>query len=122
MDRAKILVIDDDPICTGVLLAILGDDYQVFSANSGSGALDLLSSIRPDLILLDITMPNINGYHVIKYLKNDLQTSHIPIVVISGLVEKSDQDFAINLGADDYLTKPILPNDIQAMLNKYIPS
>ncbi|QIR13426.1 response regulator [Shewanella aestuarii] len=120
MDKAKILVIDDDPICTGMLLAILGDDYQVLSANSGSGALDLLSSVKPNLILLDITMPNINGYQVIKHLKGDLRTSNIPVVVISSLVEKSDQDFAINLGADNYLTKPILPNDIQAILNKYL--
>ncbi|MCZ4339798.1 response regulator [Shewanella colwelliana] len=120
MDKAKILVIDDDPVCTGVLLAILGDDYEVASANSGSGAIEVLTAMRPNLILLDITMPNINGYQVIKHLKSDDSTATIPVIVISSLVEESDKEFALKLGADDYLTKPIQPNAIQAMLDQYL--
>ncbi len=120
MDKSKILIIDDDPVCTGVLLAILGDDYDVTTANSGSGGIDILSSQTPDLILLDITMPEVNGYQVLKFLQEDPSRIDIPVVVISTLVESSDRDFAIKLGADDYINKPIMPNVIQDKLEKYL--
>ncbi|MEZ9142018.1 MULTISPECIES: PleD family two-component system response regulator [unclassified Shewanella] len=120
MDKSKILVIDDDPVCTSMLLAILGDDYLVMTANSGDGAIELLSSVEPDLIFLDITMPDVNGYQVIKYVKKHSLNQQVPIVVVSSLIEESDQDFALKLGADDYLTKPILPNNVQKMVDKYL--
>ncbi|AQS37907.1 Response regulator receiver domain protein [Shewanella psychrophila] len=120
MERAKILIIDDDPVCTGVLLAILGDDYQITTANSGSGGIDILSSLTPDLIFLDITMPEVNGYQVLKYLKGDLSRSQIPVVVISTLVETSDRDFALKLGANDYINKPIMPDVIQNVVEQYL--
>ncbi|QFU24288.1 response regulator [Shewanella eurypsychrophilus] len=120
MERANILIIDDDPVCTGVLLAMLGDDYQVTTANSGSGGIELLSTLTPDLVLLDITMPEVNGYQVLKFLQADPSRVNIPVVVISTLVEVSDRDFALKLGADDYINKPIMPNVIQKMVEKYL--
>ena len=121
MERAKILIIDDDPVCTGVLLAMLGDDYQVTTANSGSGGIDILNSLIPDLILLDITMPEVNGYQVLKFLKADSSRANIPVVVISTLVDSSDRDFALKLGANDYVNKPIMPDVIQKMVDQYLP-
>ena len=121
MERAKILIIDDDPVCTGVLLAMLGDDYQVTTANSGSGGIDILNSMIPDLILLDITMPEVNGYQVLKFLKADSSRANIPVVVISTLVDSSDRDFALKLGANDYINKPIMPDVIQKMVDQYLP-
>lgn len=122
MERAKILVIDDDPICSGLLLAILGDDYQVISVNTGGGGIDAIDSLNPDLILLDITMPQVNGYQVIKHLKADSSKSAIPIIVISSLVESSDKEFALELGADDYITKPVMPTTVQSKIEKYLKS
>ncbi|MCE9677695.1 response regulator [Shewanella sp. AS1] len=119
MNRAKILVVDDDPVCTGVLLSLLGEDYEVISANSGSMALELLNTYTPELILLDITMPEVNGYQVLKQLKSE-QQSKIPIVVISNLSEDSDKNFALKLGADDYVAKPIMPAAIYELLDKYL--
>ncbi|MBE7215676.1 response regulator [Shewanella benthica] len=121
MERAKILIIDDDPVCTGVLLAMLGDDYHVTTANSGSGGIDILNSMIPDLILLDITMPEVNGYQVLKFLKADSSRANIPVVVISTLVDSSDRDFALKLGANDYVNKPIMPDVIQKMVDQYLP-
>ncbi|EDQ02158.1 response regulator [Shewanella benthica] len=121
MERAKILIIDDDPVCTGVLLAILGDDYQVTTANSGSGGIEILNSMIPDLILLDITMPEVNGYQVLRFLKADSSRANIPVVVISTLVDSSDRDFALKLGANDYVNKPIMPDVIQKMVDQYLP-
>ncbi len=120
MERATILIIDDDPVCTGVLLAILGDDYQVSTANSGSGGIDILQTISPDLVLLDITMPEVNGYQVLKFLKGDSVRAKIPVVVISTLVESSDREFALKLGADDYINKPVMPEAIQKVVDKYL--
>ncbi|WP_076410197.1 PleD family two-component system response regulator [Shewanella sp. UCD-KL12] len=120
MERATILIIDDDPVCTGVLLAILGDDYQVTTANSGSGGIDILKTISPDLVLLDITMPEVNGYQVLKFLKEDSSRTQIPVVVISTLVESSDREFALKLGADDYINKPVMPEAIQQVVDKYL--
>ena len=121
MERAKILIIDDDPVCTGVLLAMLGDDYHVSTANSGSGGIEILNSMIPDLILLDITMPEVNGYQVLKFLKTDSSRANIPVVVISTLVDSSDRDFALKLGANDYVNKPIMPDVIQKMVDQYLP-
>ncbi|MCL1143683.1 response regulator [Shewanella gaetbuli] len=120
MNSKQILVIDDDPVSTGILLAILGDEHRVVSANSGSAAIELLINMHPDLILLDINMPNINGYQVIKHLKGNPETADIPIVVISSLTEESDQEFGKRVGADSYLTKPISPSDIQCTIEKFL--
>ncbi|MBT1446369.1 response regulator [Shewanella sp. JM162201] len=122
MEKAKILVIDDDPVSISVLLSILGDQYEVTSANAGSVALELLSVLRPHLILLDITMPDVNGYQVLSALKSDAATASIPILVISSLTEPSDREFALKLGADDYLTKPIAPSTVFEMTCKYLGS
>ena len=120
MKRAKILIIDDDPVYTGLLLAILGDDYQVFTANSGEGGIDIIDSQIPDLILLDITMPKVNGYQVLKHLKNDPHHSSISVIVISGLVETSDKELALKLGANDYMTKPIMPSVLLDKVAEYL--
>ncbi|QYK05557.1 response regulator [Shewanella zhangzhouensis] len=120
MEKAKILVIDDDPVCIGVLLSLLAERYEVTAANSGTTALELLSVMRPNIVLLDITMPNINGYQVIRQLKSDTATADIPVIVISSLTEASDQEFAFKLGATDYLPKPIMPNAIYGLLDKYL--
>ncbi|ACA85126.1 MULTISPECIES: response regulator [Shewanella] len=120
MKRAKILIIDDDPVCTGLLLAVLGDDHQVFTANSGDGGIDIIDTQTPDLILLDITMPHVNGYQVLKHLKADPSKADIAVIVISSLVETSDKDFALKLGADDYMTKPVLPAVLQNKVEMFL--
>lgn len=122
MEKAKILIIDDDPVCTGILLAMLGDDYQLTTANSGCGGIEILNTLMPDLIFLDITMPEVNGYQVLKSLNEDPVTAKIPVVIISTLVEVSDREFALKLGADDYICKPIMPKLIQRMIEKYLES
>lgn len=120
METATILIIDDDPVCTGVLLSILGDDYHVTTANSGSGGIDIIDASIPSLVLLDITMPEVNGYQVIQHLKSDPRTADIPIVVISTLVEDVDRALALKLGANDYINKPVMPKEVQDKVYKYL--
>jgi putative two-component system response regulator len=78
MEKATILVVDDTPENIDILIGILGDDYKVKVAIDGPRALALVAKSRPDLILLDVMMPGMNGYEVCKLLKQDPLTSHIP--------------------------------------------
>lgn len=120
MATAKILIIEDDPICTGLLLAILGDGYQVTTANSGQVGLEVVNALQPHLIFLDISMPDVNGYQVMQQLKQDPGTAAIPIIVISALTESFDHDLALKMGANGYLNKPIQPQLIEATLSQYL--
>ncbi|GIU35314.1 response regulator [Shewanella schlegeliana] len=120
MENAKILVVDDDPICSSLLLSILGDDYQVTTVNSGADVIDIANIQRPNVIFLDIMMPGKNGYQVLKDLKQDPQTAKLPVIIVSALAEESDESLGLRLGADAYLGKPISPTEVFAILKKYL--
>jgi putative two-component system response regulator len=103
-----ILIVDDTPENLLVLSEILKPFYKVKVANSGTKALNLIASGDiPDLILLDIMMPEINGYEVCKKLKNDPLTRNIPIIFVTALSDCTDEAEGLGLGAVDYITKPI---------------
>ena len=120
MKRAKILVVDDDPICTGLLLAILGDTYQVTAVNTGLNAIELLDALPHDLILLDIIMPEMNGYQVLRHIKSEPVTLNTPIIMISSLVDKVDESLALKMGADDYIFKPVTPNILHEKIEHHL--
>ncbi|PKG58959.1 two-component system response regulator [Shewanella sp. GutDb-MelDb] len=120
MDKPKILIVDDDPICSSLLLSVLGDDYHVITINSGIHAIDLASNLQPNCIFLDIMMPEKNGYQVLKDLKSNNLTNLIPVIIISGLNEDSDEDLALRLGAQDYIFKPINPDDVYNKLKTHL--
>ncbi|MBQ4892174.1 response regulator [Shewanella sp. MMG014] len=120
MDKPTIVLVDDEPIYVSLVLALLDDDYQLVAANSGVGAIEVLSSMEPDLIIVDITMPHVNGYQVIKYIKENEKIENVPVLVISSLTHECDQQLALTIGADEYLCKPILPNKLLATIEKYV--
>ncbi|WP_168464145.1 PleD family two-component system response regulator [Wolbachia endosymbiont of Ctenocephalides felis wCfeT] len=105
---AKILVVDD--IASNVKLLevrLKAEYYTVIVAHDGEEVMDLVESQQPDIILLDIMMPKMNGFEVCKKLKSDPSTTHIPIVMVTALHDTHDRVQGINAGADDFLTKPI---------------
>ncbi|MCM1002204.1 PleD family two-component system response regulator [Wolbachia pipientis] len=105
---AKILVVDDVPSNVKLLEARLkAEYYTVIVAHDGKEAIDLVAKQQPDIILLDIMMPKINGFEVCKSLKSDPLTTHIPIIMVTALHDTHDRVQGINAGADDFLTKPI---------------
>ncbi|WP_028768784.1 response regulator [Shewanella fidelis] len=116
MEKVRILIVDDDPFCSSLLLSILGDDYQVTTVNSGLDVIDISTIQKPDCIFLDIMMPGKNGYQVLKDLKDNPLTTTIPVIIVSGLVEESDQNLGLRLGASGYIGKPINPAEVFKVL------
>lgn len=111
---ARILVVDDNPLNVKLLAAKLAKDYYaVLTAENGKIALQLAVEEQPDIILLDIMMPEIDGFEVCQRLKADPMTRHIPVVMVTALSDVSDRVRGLEAGADDFLTKPI--NDIALM-------
>jgi diguanylate cyclase (GGDEF)-like protein len=104
--KFKILIADDEKANLDVLIHILKDSYIVYPAKSGEAVLRKAADISPDLILLDIIMPDMNGYDVLQRLKSDDLTEHIPVMFISGLSNIEDEKRGLRLGAADYITKP----------------
>ncbi len=105
-----ILIVDDIRSNQEILVSLLGQDYQVKVAGNGYRALDIAQrSPRPDLILLDINMPDMNGYDVFKELKDNRLTSDIPVIFVTAATDSESEVHALQMGAVDYMTKPISP-------------
>jgi len=112
--RPTILVVDDTPENIDVLRGILGAEYTLKVANSGLLALKIAAAQPPDLILLDIMMPGMDGYEVCRQLKADPRTAAIPVIFITARAETEDEVQGLVLGAVDYLTKPVIPAIVRA--------
>jgi len=113
--KAKILVVDDDPDLTNLVKNILeAEDYEVCSVESGEEAIGELAKSRPDLIILDILLPGMDGYAICEMLKTRDQTSPIPIIILSIKSSVEDRIMGLNVGADDYITKPFDPGELTA--------
>ena len=104
MAQAKLLLIDDDPSLVNLLSDYLsGEDYQVIAANDGRAGLRLLYEERPDLVILDVTMPEMNGWDALKRLRD---LTDVPVVMLTALGNEPDVLRGFSLGADDYVAKP----------------
>ncbi|NEP61470.1 MAG: response regulator [Symploca sp. SIO2G7] len=111
--NADILIVDDTLSNLEVLTTVLTDQgYQVRSATNGKKALQATQVQQPDLILLDIMMPEMNGYQLCEHLKANPQTAEIPIIFISSLYELVDKEKAFDVGGADYITKPFLIEEL----------
>ncbi|NET88002.1 MAG: response regulator [Kamptonema sp. SIO1D9] len=118
LDKGSILLVDDQVENLQILSKLLKENgYQVRSANGGNIALRSLEKILPDLILLDILMPNLNGYEVCKILKKQAKTALIPVIFISALNEPIDKIKAFELGGSDYITKPFELQEVLARVS-----
>ena len=114
-ERFNILVVDDERFNLNILIGLLKSSYEMMVANTGQKALKAAhSSPPPDLILLDIMMPEMDGYEVCRQLKADAATRDIPVIFVTAMGEVSDETKGFELGAVDYITKPISPPIVQA--------
>lgn len=109
-NRTTILVVDDTPENLSLMSALLKDTYRIKVANNGEKALKyVLGDGKPDLILLDIMMPGLSGYDVIREIKNNPATRHIPVIFLTAMSTAEDEKKGLEMGAADYITKPISP-------------
>jgi diguanylate cyclase (GGDEF)-like protein len=116
----SILVVDDAPENVMLLSLILKDLGKVSSALSGREAIDKALENPPDLILLDIQMPELDGYDVIRALKEDPKTENVPVIFVTGLSDEGDEEKGLKLGAIDYITKPYKPAVVIARVRNHL--
>jgi CheY-like chemotaxis protein len=108
MPKSRILIADDNPQNVELLEVYLGqEDYEVATAVDGRDTLEKIARFRPDLILLDIMMPKLSGFEVCEIVKDDPATRDIMILVVTALNEPGDVERAVNVGCDDFISKPI---------------
>lgn len=118
--KHRVLCVDDTPENLDFLIGLLQPTYDVMVVPSGAHALAAVERIRPDVILLDIMMPEMDGYEVCQRLKADLTTKHIPIIFLTGKTQPVDEAKALRLGANDYISKPINPPLLLARVHAQI--
>lgn len=113
--RPLVLVADDDrDILQLVSFRLERADYEVVQANDGEEALRLVKELRPDLAVLDLMMPKLNGYEVIREIRRDEETKAIPVILLTARVQEADVARGFEAGADDYLKKPFSPQELRA--------
>jgi putative two-component system response regulator len=118
--RHTILVVDDSPDIITLMSRLLKDNYRTQIATSGEKALKLASSDEPDLILLDVVMPGMDGYEVCRRLKEDPKTMKIPIIFLTAKSDTEDEKKGFELGAVDYITKPVSAPIVLARIKTHI--
>jgi len=119
--KAKILIVDDEPFNVDVLLQELEElDYELITASDGKEALDKIKNQQPDLILLDLMMPVLDGFAVLSEIKMDNELRDIPVIIVSAASDSKSIVKGIKQGADDYVTKPINAEHLKSKLKDHL--
>jgi putative two-component system response regulator len=119
--KSKVLIVDDTPENIQILMHTLKDDYTLIAAVSGQKALQLAASDPvPDLILLDIMMPGLDGYQVCEKLKSDSKTKDIPLIFVTAMAEEENEQKGLDLGAVDYISKPFKPGLVKSRVRNHL--
>ncbi len=116
-----VLIVDDSPTEVHVLKTMLGKHgFQVSVANSGEEGVEKAMEILPDVIVMDIVMPGMNGFQATRKLSKETTTAHIPIIVVTTKDQDTDKMWALRQGAKDYLTKPVDETDLLSKINDFV--
>ena len=119
MSEKTVLVVDDTESNIDMLVEFLADDYDVSVAMDGESALEIANEDLPDLILLDIMMPDMDGYEVFEKLKADDKTKNIPVMFLTGATDDASKEKGMSMGAIDYIMKPIDQNLVQSKVKEF---
>lgn len=118
----KVLIIDDSPVDTLDLTGILSrNGYTVISANGAEMGVQVAREELPDLVLMDIVMPGLNGFQATRLLTQSAETRHIPIIMVSNKDQQADRVWGVRQGARGYVTKPVRERELIAMIESLIP-
>ncbi len=113
MERKRILVVDDEIYIVHILeFSLTMEGYTVLTASDGQEALKTIEAERPDLVVLDIMMPSLDGYQVCRKLRQDDQFQNLPVILLSAKGRPVDREAGLEAGADDYITKPFSPRKL----------
>jgi CheY-like chemotaxis protein len=112
MQKKRILVVDDEPNIRLLLIRMLSNDYTILEATDGQEAIDLAREVKPDLILMDLMMPRMDGYTACSVIKTDPTTRGIPVVMLTAVGFELNKQLAEKVGANGYITKPFALSDI----------
>jgi len=121
LSKKVLLAEDERNVILGVRTCLDAVGYQIEIVEDGDEALNSIRKERPDLILLDLLMPKVDGFEVLKEVKGNDETKDIPIIVLTAKAEEEDRQRAMDLGADSYMTKPFKPQELWDLLKHYLP-
>jgi len=108
----KILIVEDDPDIIDILKVTLEDKYKILEACNGIKAVNMVYEQNPDLVILDINLPEMNGYQVCRLLKEDKNYQSLPVLILTSKSQKRDRFWGMEAGADKYITKPFNPEEV----------
>jgi twitching motility two-component system response regulator PilH len=118
---ARVLIVDDSPTDVQNLKSILQKaGHTVIEASSGHDALDRVKLEKPDVVIMDVVMPGVNGFQATRTLSKDAQTAHIPIIIVSSKNQETDRVWALRQGAKEYLVKPVKEVDLLAKISSLL--
>jgi len=120
MEKKKVLVVDDEENVRHLVRSILGKDNIVLEAKDGQAAVDMARSQEPDFILMDIMMPNMDGYTACHAIKKDPVTKAIPVVMLTALGQELNMKLGQEMGADGYITKPFSSQVLVDTVNRFL--
>jgi CheY-like chemotaxis protein len=119
-DMKKILIVEDVELNLELLVQLLEDDYELISARDGAMGLKMASAEMPDLILMDMSLPVLDGWEATRAIKADQRLRHIPVIGLSAHAMSGDQQKALDAGCNDYLTKPLDADLLSEKLHIYL--
>ena len=120
LQNKKILIVDDEPLNIDILSNVLQNDYIVLAATNGSNGLQAAYNAKPDIIILDVCMPNMDGYEVCRQLKENPATREIPIIFCTTQESDDDEAIGLQMGAVDYIHKPFKPNLLAIRIKNHL--
>jgi hypothetical protein len=121
MSSPRILVADDEPALLRLLEFVLGRrGYVIHGVSNGNAAVELLASNPPDLAILDVMMPGLDGYEVLKFIRSDEALASIPVVMLTARAQLDDIQRGLSLGADAYLAKPFDPEELLSVVESMV--
>jgi CheY-like chemotaxis protein len=122
MERKKILIADDEPNVRLLVSSMLAKDYTVLKASDGEEAINIARSQKPDLILMDIMMPKLDGYTACHTIKTDQATKVIPVVMLTAIGHELNVKLSQEMGASGYITKPFSSRDLLDTIDRFLKS
>jgi two-component system, OmpR family, alkaline phosphatase synthesis response regulator PhoP len=121
MSKKRILLVDDEPALLELIkIRLEANGYEIISASDGQQALDLARKEMPELIILDLMLPKVDGYQVCRLLKSDDKYKKIPILLFTACAQESDKESGREAGADGYIVKPFEPNSLLAKIKEFL--